>query len=385
MQLRLTIWTENSELESSWIRQLQRVFQSYPNLRIELSTNRDDLGQLILLDGSMPNVEGIVHKVDRKGRAILLVVDEAVHSHELLKSNQVDDVIVTPFRPLEVLGKLRYYEQILMWNSVNEFNTAISEVIQNLQEDFLLVERLQKAKLPRKFPNVKGMQVNCRYLVGMRSGGDYFDVGDSKDGKSLSILLSDSSSYGLSSAILSTIMRITVKLSTIQPGGKGAVTEFVRKVFDELLLAMKDADHLSLFYGTTSHDQQKLSFVHVGNSAVFYADPGHEFVRIPTQGEAISRSKPPIQFSEKEIALIPQARFVLLSQGFIQVFESESQLNDFLNRWKDKPAIDLLNELTFRVKSNLNDEEMAPRDCTAVVLDVDSRVIKLSTREQDEN
>jgi len=379
MRLQITICVNNRRREKIWVQQLQRICQNYFESEIEINTSCEHFGQLVLLDNSIKNIDVMVEKIERKGRVILLVVTNKVELPELLRDGRVDDLIVSPFRPLEVFSRLCYYVQILMWKEVHEVNSAISEVIHRLQEDFHLVERLQKEKAPKRFVKIRGFHVNSHYLSGLRSGGDYFDLAESKDAEHVSILLSDSSSYGLSSAVLSAIMRVTLRLTNGQLGKKGAVAEVVRRIYDDLLLVMKDQDSLSLFYGTISREQQKLWFLNFGSSVAFYANPGEGFKQISAQRAPISRNDSQSTGAEEEISLEPQGRLVLLSQGYAQEVGSDEQLLEFLNRLRACPSEHILNELTFRVKSKLAEDELPARDCSAIVFDIDPQVVKLHT------
>ena len=75
-----------------------------------------------------------------------------------------------------------------MWKHVMTINDSVTETLQSLHDDLQMAERLQKAKLPKRFPSIKGFQISSRYLAGMRSGGDHFDLAESKDKAKLSLV-----------------------------------------------------------------------------------------------------------------------------------------------------------------------------------------------------
>ena len=78
----------------------------------------------------------------------------------------------------------------------------------------------------------------------MKAGGDHFDLAESKDGQQLSLLLSDSSSYGLSSAVLSTVMRVMVRLSSEE--SRSAV-ETVGRIQEEFKATLTEKDGFRFF------------------------------------------------------------------------------------------------------------------------------------------
>jgi serine phosphatase RsbU (regulator of sigma subunit) len=383
MSLLLTVCAENLSKESFWVEQLRKVLESFDEIRIDLASKSQDLGQAVFVDFSMKNVEKFIEKIDRKGRAIFLIISESNSLPILWKEGKVDDVVIAPFRTLEILSKLRYYDQILMWNEVAELNASISGVLKKLQEDLQLTERLQKENLPKRFPNIKGFKVASRYFAGGRPGGDYFDLAESKDKALLSLILTHSTSYGLSNAVLTALMRVTMKLTLEQMAEDGATAEVVRRIYDELTLTLGEKDQLSFFYGTIHRQDHSLRFLNLGNTQVYYAQAQGEFERLPQQGKAISKSARSFE-KEAKIQLETDGRLVLLSYGFVEALGGEQPIRNILNRFREKDATDLLNELAFKMKSKLEEEDggIPLQDCTTLILDVDNRVIRLTKQEQ---
>jgi len=49
-----------------------------------------------------------------------------------------------------------------------------------------------------------------------------------------------------------------------------------------------------------------------------------------------------------------------------------------LNEFRDREALDTLNEFAFKVKSKLEtDDDMPARDCTAIVIDTEAEMMKV--------
>jgi hypothetical protein len=382
----LSLYAANASKEQVWSKDLSFILEGINEIQVELGGQNQECGQIVFLDGAHRDLDQTLASIDRKGRAIFLILEQTSEIPASFLEGKVDDILVTPFRPLEVLSKIHHFEKILMWNEVVDMNASFSEAIHKMSEDLGLAERLQKAKQPKRFQAIKGFRVSNHYLVGLRSGGDYFDLADSSDGSNLSVVLTHSTSYGLSSSILSALMRVTLKLSAEQMGKAGVVTETVKHVYDDLLLTLGDKAQLSLFYGTISRSEQVLRFLNVGTAAVFYAEPGDDFKALPTQGGAMSKNQVFVQLSEHELRLSPHGRLALISHGFVSALGSLEDVGRILSQFRQKDAIDAVNELTFQVKSKFTEAGGMPaQDCTAMIFDVDSRVIKLTKPGRDES
>lgn len=377
MSLNLAILAQTFDEERNWVRDLRSVLEEVGETFQETPL---DEGHLIFIDAQVTGLNELLATIDRKRKAVFLIVHEKDATPEALLNGSVDDVLVFPFRPLEVQSKLRHYEHILLWDEVKSLNTSFSEIIESLKSDLQLAERLQKSKLPVRFPQIKGFRLANRYMAGMRSGGDHFDLAESTDRAQLSMVLSDSSSYGLSSAVLSVLMRVAMKL-TFEEARSCADT--VHRILDELRLALGEKDKLSLFYGVVSRRDFKLRFVNIGTSCALHAKKGGEFQLLPSNGMAITSSLiaalAPTQLEELGMTLEPDDRLALISDGFVEMVGGIEPLKKILNELRAKEAVDSVNELVYRVKATFTDpDDMAAQDCTAVIFDVDAKMLRLA-------
>jgi hypothetical protein len=380
----ITVLAADPSSETLWAQRLQETAQGWVEVQLRLASG-SSYGPIVFVDSLMPDLEAVLARIDRKGRAVFLLANASSNAAAIgaqarlaamIQSGQADDVLLYPFRPLELLARFRHYQQILMWNEVQQLNTSFSEVVGRLKEDLELAARLQKSQAPIRFSDVKGFKAISRYLAGMKSGGDYFDLAESPSGNQLSIVLSDSSSYGLSSAVLSVLMRVAMKLSAEDAR---SCEETVQRIRQEILATLHERDRLSLFYGVISRKDYVLRYLNLGSGSAFYAPPKRSFAALATQGEPITRKmlSGPARGTGAELALEPEGRLAFISDGFVEASGGSPQMVELLNQFRERELGDTVNELVFRVKSKFTPEnDMPAQDCTAVILDVDARVLR---------
>ena len=378
--LNLTVLANRSEGQPNWLADLKSLFVGSSLCRVSLSFfeagSCGELGEVVVVDAHAENLSKILEAIDRRGRAVILVLGEKDPLPKEVSEDRVDDVLMIPFRLPEVLGKFRIYQQILMRDEVVQINASFSGLIEQFHNDLRLAERLQKAKLPTRFKDPRGFRVKTKYLAGLKSGGEYFDLADAPSGDRLSLLLTDSSTYGLSSAVLSVLMRVANKINGVDSRSS---YESVKLIFDEIMLTLGDKDRLSLFYGSISRKDLTLKYLNLGTSWAYHAPAEGEFRALATQGQAISKTTglPPAQ--DIEMVLKPADRLVLLSDGFVEAVGGSDSAQRLLNRFRKAEAVDALNEFTFAVKSKLQtDDDMPEQDCTGVIMDVDTKFIRLA-------
>jgi serine phosphatase RsbU (regulator of sigma subunit) len=305
-----------------------------------------------------------------------LIVEDSNVIPDELASGAVDDLLLYPFRKLEVLSKFRHYQQLLAWDEVEKMNATFSELLSQLKGDFRLAERLQKANLPVRFPDTRGIKVAQRYLAGMKSGGDHFDLAESKDANQLSMVLSDSSSYGLSSAVLSVLMKVAMKLSIEE---SRSCSETVRRIQEELKATLTEKDRLSIFYGVLSRKDFRLRYMNLGSSSAFYAPKGGKFMPLKSHAGPLTTSTVDVPLEESELTLEPSGRFALISDGFVEAVGGYPAITTLLDRFRENDPKDVLNEMVFHVKKEFHEEDDMPeQDCTGVIFDMDQRLIRLA-------
>lgn len=339
-----------------------------------------EYAQVIAISAAHPQAERLLAEAPHARNALFWIVEHGDAAAEkraqtLLTETKVDEVLLAPFRELDVIAAFRRIEHNRLWNEVRNLNSSFKNVLDDLKSDLQIAERLQRARFPARFPEVKGFQIHHRYLAGLRSGGDHFDLAESKDGKNLSLVLTDSSSYGLSSAVLSALMRVMLKLTTDEVH---SASDTIARLERELVATLGEKDRLAIFYGTLSRTDYRLRYVHVGQSALFYAAPGARFKPLPAQGAPLSRSalaSPRVQDAELELA--PNSRLVVLSDGFVESAGGLDACATLLNRFREREAVPLINELVFQVKSSFESADDLPgQDCTAAVLDVEKNALR---------
>lgn len=374
-QLVLTVFAKSPDQEKAWARELTQALQGQVEATVQPGHAAEAPGQVLFFDAEDPELVKRLAAVDRAGRAIFLITRDGAATPAALLNGQVDDVLVAPFRRLEALSKVRHYQQILLWDEVDRLNSSFAELVNGLRDDLQLAERLQKAKLPSRFSDVRGFNVKQRYLAGLRPGGDHFDIAEARDGQQFSFVMTDSSSYGLSSAVISVLMSVTMKLSSDEVR---SCRETLARIHHELRATLRPNDRLSLFYCRVNRRDLKLQYFNLGSGMAFHAPPKAGFEPLPSHGDRLSSTSRMPEGKEGEVALLPESRLVVVSDGFLDAVGGEGKMRDLLNERRAKEPADSLNELTYRIKSKFKDEDDVPeQDCTAVCFDVDPRAMRV--------
>jgi sigma-B regulation protein RsbU (phosphoserine phosphatase) len=216
----------------------------------------------------------------------------------------------------------------------------------------------------------------------MKGGGDYFDVFEFADKNTVGFLLTDVSSYKLSSAFISTMMHLPASLG---PEDMRDPVRTVGFIHSELLDRMGATDHMSIFYGVLDRKSFQMRYVAFGNLSLAFESARRErnwiyrSARSPLSsgsGELISRTK------VDEMNFEPEDRLYLFSDG---VEEGVGKaVPSFLDAIQDRDPQAVINEVSFAIRTQHDpkgedgEAPMPPQDCSVLMLDVAKNILRLA-------
>ena len=171
-------------------------------------------------------------------------------------------------------------------------------------------------------------------------------------------------------------MRVAMKLTVEDVR---ACADTVAKIYEELALTIGPKDKVSLFFGKISRKDWTLRYLNLGSSRGFYAPKGQPYVELRAHGGPLTQQVQALSKDEGSVVLHPGDRLMLLSDGFYEGVGGEKTCLSILNEFRDKQAVDTLNELTFRVKSTLEKPDDFPsQDCSAMTFEFEGPLLRLA-------
>ncbi|EGY23907.1 HAMP domain protein [Desulfovibrio sp. A2] len=155
----------------------------------------------------------------------------------------------------------------------NEMGPRIVDTIR-IQEGVALAMQVQQKLLPRKAPDVPGLDVAGISVYCDETGGDYYDFflrENVRYGRSLAVAVGDVSGHGMEAALLMTTARAFLRMRADMPG---APSEIVTDV--NCFLSRDTAGtgrFMSLFYLEIDPSDKSLAWVRAGHDPALLYDP----------------------------------------------------------------------------------------------------------------
>lgn len=297
----------------------------------------------------------------------------------------VDDLITLPLRDHDIERVLRMHDQMQALKAVELTSRAVPELVKKLQEDIQLAQKIQRRLIREKFPPMGGLNVKSKYWCGLKAGGDYFDVFEFPDGVHVGVILSDSSSYSISTSFIGSLMQFSVHVTQDDLADPSRI---VTALYGKLKESMKEKDRFSILYGILNRKTYQFRYVDCG--PVFAAHRGQEggFQWI-SKGENLpltldSGVVPPFQ----EVSLEPGDRMMIVSDGWGEALGKpvSGLLEGFMG---GEDTQEVINSMAFRLRKGVEniyeldssaeeDFPMPPQDCSVLLFDLAKNVLRLA-------
>ena len=130
----------------------------------QLATTEGDIPAgvtLAFVDGKWPGgLDILLGKLAARAIYVVLVDDEQ-HVGDgvpsMLADGIVDDLLLTPIRAIEVLGKIKHVTHLERVKEVAGLNLELKTLIENFEEDVRTTRAIQRRLIPEKFTPVPGL------------------------------------------------------------------------------------------------------------------------------------------------------------------------------------------------------------------------------------
>jgi serine phosphatase RsbU (regulator of sigma subunit) len=364
--MKLHLLARDLKIETVWREELKA-------LQMSLGNAFEHLSEFVFVDAKKPNWQAELSELNREHHSVILVLEEKELLPNAKHLGEADDLLVHPFRTAELLSIYRHHQMRKVQKEImHEVSLAHADV-QNSNET---LERILQAKTPKRYTNIKGLQVMSKHLSGLKPGGDYFDVFESSKKDFVNILLVDSSSYGISAAFLGLILSSSARIAN---DAELSTADWIKTIYGELKLTLGDDGHFSVFFGRLNRKDFSLHYQLFGSIEAFIVEKEGVTRTIEKNGKRMSAMHVPEYGEEKIVQLNPKDRIVLLSDGFVNGIGGEFHLQKIFHERLNQEPFALVNELSFQIKAKLSPGETFPgEDCSAIVLDIDPRVLRLA-------
>ena len=221
---------------------------------------------LLLLDAMMPEIDG--YEVCRRLRQskqtealpVIMLTNCQQEVDKKIKALDIgaDDIISKPFDR---------YELLLRVKSLLRVKRLYDEVVrsnQRLGDELAMARKVQKALLPREYPDVPGLEFSHKYIPTLPVGGDFFDIREVSSGI-VQVFVSDVMGHGPQAAMITGIVKTLLTELSSSLAGPGYLLSQINDRFHSLMTSSS----LSIFVTAFC------VVIDTVNSTYIYSNAGH--------------------------------------------------------------------------------------------------------------
>ncbi len=245
---------------------------------------------------------------------------------------------------------------------------------ERIQKEMEIAETVQRNLLPRKAPDIPGVEFAGRCVPAKKVGGDYFDFFPDPEGN-VGIVVADVSGHSISSGIMMAITRGLLQSEAIQNKRPSQLLQDVNRIlFNDLVSSEL---FITMAYFLYSPEGRRLAYANGGhNPPVLFRAGSDEPQLLDAEGMAIG-FLPDVEFEEKGWELAPGDLLVAYTDGLVEAENQQGtpfgleRLIDCIQRDRHKPAAEILQGLLQAAWEHIGGEDPQDAqqdDLTLVVL-----------------
>jgi serine phosphatase RsbU (regulator of sigma subunit) len=193
---------------------------------------------------------------------------------------------------------------------------------ERIQKEMEIAETVQRNLLPRKAPDVRGVEFAGHCVPAKKVGGDYFDFFPDTAGN-VGVVVADVSGHSISSGIMMAITRGLLQSEAIQHKRPcGLLQDVNRILFNDLISSEL---FITMAYFLYSPESRRLTYANGGhNPPVLLRSGSDEPELLDAEGMAIG-FLPDVEFEEKGWELSPGDLLVAYTDGLVEAEDPEGR------------------------------------------------------------
>ncbi|OEF95886.1 PP2C family protein-serine/threonine phosphatase [Desulfuribacillus alkaliarsenatis] len=312
---------------------------------------KQELPDLILLDIVMPGIDGfevcrrVKQNPDTKMLPIVMVTALNDQESKLECINiGADDILNKPVDPAELTARVRSLIH------VKNYFDQLQKLNYQLLDSIKKAERIQRALLPKKFPEVEGVVFDAYYKPAEYIGGDCYNVFQLNPNQ-ICLYIADVTGHHFDAAMLTVFIKevissyarqVTMQDAAFSPKDCLDILDkafkkegFPIEIFITIYLAVYDVPTKTLTYSSAGFAQAPIVY-------------GRETRKLPCPGKLIMGLETEDGFDEMQTTLQDGEAIIFYTDGIIEQLD-----NSLEHHFGEQRLIDIINNIPENEKQKL--------------------------------
>jgi serine phosphatase RsbU (regulator of sigma subunit) len=226
-----------------------------------LSIAVEDHPDLILLDIMMPGIDGFEVcrwlKSDAATEDIPVIFLSALgDTEDKVKGLQLGavDYVSKPFQPEEVKARVETHL------TIHRLRREVQRQRDQLEHELEVVSEVQRRLLPKRLPEIEGLNLAAHYETSRYAGGDYYDIIEISDNQ-WGFMVADAEGHSTPAAVLMAMTCSLLHSYSEPPTDPAEVLTYINRT----LCKVADPSFVTALYAVFDADQRTLRFARAGH------------------------------------------------------------------------------------------------------------------------
>lgn len=218
----------------------------------------------------------------------------------------------------------------LAYDKLNRQEKELSEIYRKIKKDLDLAASIQMRMFPKRIPELENYSLAADCKMARQSGGDFYDVIQLDNGKSL-FIIGDVCGKGMPASLYmsSCINIIRALVEEMDPSGENFLTKILEKVNKLLYNIMSSDSFVTLFLVLLDPESHNFSYISLGHMpAVVYNPVNKSLTTLDTEGIVCGILEPSsfAEFlQEKTIEAKKGSYYILYTDGITDQINKEGE------------------------------------------------------------
>ncbi|MFN8369133.1 MAG: hypothetical protein U0T83_00750 [Bacteriovoracaceae bacterium] len=277
-----------------------------------------------------------------------------------------------PFIRELIFNQKQYYSNPISVNDLDKLGNKFDESIVEMQKQLNRVKDFHREFAPKRFEEIRGVEFYSKFLAGLSSGGEFFDL--IRIGSSILLFISSTSSYITSGVVLKHYSEI----KNWESSNLDKIKKFIRAVetdINEIIKknVKKTEYKTQLLIANLDLNTLKLVGYNFGNCS--WVTNVKNATSLPQNDFPIGESFCNQAYFEYKLRRSEKMLFVSpgLKKDFEELLPRENIYEIFKNNLH-LSSIDLINEIYYQLKKE-NSSDFLSYDASAILIEVQNDII----------
>ena len=236
----------------------------------------------------------------------------------LIAREQKSDAAFRP-RRMELITGITQQIALAIQNEHFQKEMVLRE---RMEQEFSMAREIQQTFLPDSMPELKGWEIDARWITAREVGGDFYDIIPQDDNR-LGLVIADVADKGMPAALYMTVTRTLIRAVA---HGRTSPAEVLQRVNNLLAMDAQNGMFITAFYALLDLKSGILTFANAGhNKPIFIKHSGGPTEMLPKGGMALAVLED-IDLEDRTLHLEKGDCLLCYTDGVTEAFSPDEQM-----------------------------------------------------------